>query len=153
MATTTAYVPFLEKPAPAHITLESLLDATGLTPPSPLSESVSNSLTTDIHSMPAMKCGIPVSYYTNPALYMTEQTTNSTENSLANEFQRQALLMDMCLELTSLLKDQDVNGYFLYPLPHSKYSRSTSQVLGLLDIEKQVFRKYYQSLSEFQKIF
>ncbi|CAH8830604.1 unnamed protein product [Trichobilharzia szidati] len=80
-----------------------------------------------------------------------DQTINTTENSSISESRRQTLLQNVCLELVYLLKDQDVNGYFLYPLPHSRYSESSSHSLGLLDVEKQVYKRYYKSLSEFQE--
>ncbi|TNN15418.1 Bromodomain-containing protein isoform 2 [Schistosoma japonicum] len=137
--------PFLGKQG--HITLESLLDSTGLISHSPLPESYNSSLA-DMNSVPAMKCCIPLSYYSDPNSYVTEQTpANLTESPFISGSQRQTLLLDICLELLNLLKEQDVNGYFLYPLPHSK----SSCAFGLLDIEKHLFQKRYRSLSEFQK--
>ncbi|KAK4473856.1 hypothetical protein MN116_003187 [Schistosoma mekongi] len=141
------HAPFLNKHGQSHITLESLLDSTGLISHSPLPESFNSSLT-DMNSVPAMKCCIPLSYYSDSNSYVAEQTSaNLAESSFISESQRQTLLLDICLELLNLLKEQDVNGYFLYPLPNSK----PSCAFGLLDIEKHLFQKYYRSLSEFQK--
>ncbi|VDP26024.1 unnamed protein product [Schistosoma margrebowiei] len=142
-----SHVQFTNKYGQAHITLESLLDSTGLIPHSSLHESVNSSLT-DMNSVPIMKCSIPLNYCSNQNLYASEQMSSElSESSCVTESQRQALLLDVCFELLNLLKEQDVNGYFLYPLPHLK----PSCPFGLLDIEKQLFQKYYKSLSEFQK--
>ncbi|CAH8474270.1 unnamed protein product [Schistosoma rodhaini] len=142
-----SHVQFTNKYGQAHITLESLLDSTGLIPHSSLHESVNNSLI-DMNSVPVMKHSVPLNYYPNQNLYASEQTsTELSESSCITETQRQALLQDVCFELLNLLKGQDVSGYFLYPLPHLK----PSCPFGLLDMEKQLFQKYYKSLSEFQK--
>ncbi|CAH8451530.1 unnamed protein product [Schistosoma turkestanicum] len=140
-------VQFLNKCESAPITLESLLDSNGLISHPSLHEPLSNSLTNMI-SVPAISCPMPLNCYPNPNLSVSEKTsTELSEGSFVNESQRQALLLDVCLELLNLLKEQDVNGYLLYPLPHLKPLCG----LGLLDIEKKLYQKYYKTLSEFQK--
>lgn len=103
--------PLCARAGAGHITLESLLDSPGLTPPSPLSESQNNEFVTE-NGVAQIKSHIN----------LAQTTQNPTEGNYSglipiNESQRLVFLRDVCAELLCVLRSQDINGYFLSSLP------------------------------------
>ncbi|THD29060.1 hypothetical protein D915_000088 [Fasciola hepatica] len=135
--------PLCARAGAGHITLESLLDSPGLTPPSPLSESQNGEYVME-HGVTQIRNHIHLAQ-------STQNTADGNHSGLIpiNEPQRLVFLRDVCAELLCVLRSQDINGYFLSSLPALGPTKGLSRV-GLLDIEKRVFSNSYASLSDFQ---
>ncbi|CAL8082260.1 unnamed protein product [Calicophoron daubneyi] len=143
--------PFSVKSGPGHITLEALLDSPGLTPPSPLSELVNDANA----ASNALANGKSVSVSNDHANVTRtgDQTSAVDQNhrSTISAAERSALVRDVCTELLYVLRGQDVNGYFIAPLPFSGISKVKSQRMGLLGLERKVFANGYSSVDDFRK--
>ncbi|VDP88554.1 unnamed protein product [Echinostoma caproni] len=100
--------PLCARGGAGHITLESLLDSPGLTPPSPLSESMNDSC---LPENGALQPRNPLHLTHHNAHNLTEG--HNTGIISINEQQRLVFLRDVCVELLCVLRSQDINGYFL----------------------------------------
>ncbi|KAF7260311.1 hypothetical protein EG68_02254 [Paragonimus skrjabini miyazakii] len=145
----------LSKCGPGNITLEALLDSPGLTP-SPLSEFVSDPAVFDATGVGS--CSLLQQQRLQPhtsvctPLAVSAIGDNSgalTRKLFASELQRQTLLRDYCIELLFVLRNQDVNGYFLSSAQGSGHMKDVNHI-GLLDLEKRLLCNGYHTLDEFK---
>ncbi|KAF8562367.1 hypothetical protein P879_04146 [Paragonimus westermani] len=145
----------LSKCGPGNITLEALLDSPGLTP-SPLSEFVSDPTVFDASGVGS--CSLLQQQRLQPhtsvctPLAVSAVGGNSgtlTRKLFASELQRQTLLRDYCIELLFVLRNQDVNGYFLSSAQGSGHVKDVNRI-GLLDLEKRLLSNGYHTLDEFK---
>ncbi|KAF6775034.1 hypothetical protein AHF37_05667 [Paragonimus kellicotti] len=145
----------LSKCGPGNITLEALLDSPGLTP-SPLSEFVNDPAVLDANGVGS--CSLLQQQRLQPhtsvctPLAVSSVGDNSsalTRKLFASELQRQTLLRDYCIELLFVLRNQDVNGYFLSSAQGSGHMKDVNRI-GLLDLEKRLLCNGYHTLDEFK---
>ncbi|OON22667.1 hypothetical protein X801_01426 [Opisthorchis viverrini] len=131
------------KCGPGHITLESLLDSPGMTP-SPLSESIND--------------GNNCEYTVQDGRFseLLARDVNPTDSNVygrrlfMTELQRQAVLREFCIELLFVLRNQDVNGYFLSFTIEARSPKESCSHMGLLTLEKRLLSNGYRTLNEFK---